>query len=355
MKPAPQPSAFPPEIEAAAVRWLGLRDAGELTAEQEQEFDRWIEADPRHVEAYASLEAVWDRFDVLPAGMSAPQQAVAPALIRFSVRRWLAPALAAAAVLTVSVITWRHSATPALLVETASTEVGAQRTLELPDGSVIRLNTDTEVTVDYGPAVRRVRLRRGEAHFTVAKNKARPFIVAVQSGERAFEVRAVGTAFNVRLDPTAVEVLVTEGRVAVDNTVTGEVSTASPPVAAPVLPAIPLFLDAGHRVLLPMGPGNQAAVEAVPAVTPVAAPEVERALAWRTQRLEFEDEPLAVVVAEFNRYNRHKLVIADPRLAAQRFGGKFRPDGYEGLIRLLESSFGVTAERKPGETVLRLP
>jgi transmembrane sensor len=109
-------------------------------------------------------------------------------------------------------------------------------------------------------------------------------------------------------------------------------------------------LEVGERALIPLQ-AQAASPVVVAEVTPL---EVERALAWQERRLEFEGTPLAEVVAEFNRYNRHKIVIADPQLETMRFGGTFRADGYEPFVRLLESGFGVTAEHTERETRLRL-
>jgi transmembrane sensor len=81
--------------------------------------------------------------------------------------------------------------------------------LALPDGSRVELKDGSEVVVQYSASERRVKLTGGEAHFTVWKDKTRPFIV----NAAGVEVRAVGTAFNVRLEAKSVEVLVTEGRV----------------------------------------------------------------------------------------------------------------------------------------------
>jgi transmembrane sensor len=81
--------------------------------------------------------------------------------------------------------------------------------------------------------------------------------------------------------------------------------------------------------------------------------EIERVLAWREQRLEFVAEPLAVMVAEFNRYNRIKLVIADPALGTQRFGGNFRADDPAGFVRVLAGNFKVVAEQREDEILLR--
>jgi len=77
-------------------------------------------------------------------------------------------------------------------------------------------------------------------------------------------------------------------------------------------------------------------------------------LAWQEHRLDFDATPLVEIVAEINRYNRHKLAIADARLNDQRFGGSFPAGDYETFVRMLEANFGVVAERGSGVTRLRL-
>ncbi len=354
--------ALPPQIEAAAVRWLGLRDAGNMTSAQEAEFAAWLEADERHHAAFVAIEETWADFDTLkslkPAiGDADPDLLVAAQMTatpRLSNRVWkfVPTSLAAAAAITIGCLAWWHTRGPALLTETVVTHVGGQNTLKLPDGSTLQMNTATAVEVHFGATERRVRLLRGEAHFTVAKDRARPFVVNVGS----VAVRAIGTAFNVRIESNAVEVFVTQGKVRVDVAVSGStlLPSTAPTAAAPVL-ATESVLVAGNRVVIPVEAMVAPASASPPAIASMAPAEIARALAWREQRLEFADSPLAEVIAEFNRYNAHKLVIADPRLMQQRFGGKFRPDGYEGLVRMLESSFGVQVERRDGETLLRLP
>ena len=76
-------------------------------------------------------------------------------------------------------------------------------------------------------------------------------------------------------------------------------------------------------------------------------------LAWQSRRLEFSDTPLGEMVAEFNRYNRHKLVVVDPDLAAKRFGGSFRPGDWAGFVRILHDNFGLSAEETEDQTLLR--
>jgi transmembrane sensor len=83
--------------------------------------------------------------------------------------------------------------------------------------------------------------------------------------------------------------------------------------------------------------------------------DVAEALAWQRRRLEYVDAPLSEIIADFNRYNQHRLIIADPALASSRFGGAFPAGDYDSLLQLLEKSFGVQVERRDRETVLRLP
>ena len=86
----------------------------------------------------------------------------------------------------------------------------------------------------------------------------------------------------------------------------------------------------------------------------ISASHTQRALAWQERRLEFDAVPLAEVVREFNRYNHRKLVISDAALGAKRFSGIFRADGYESLVRLLETDFGVNVTRNEREIALHV-
>jgi transmembrane sensor len=257
--------------------------------------------------------------------------------------------LAAAAALALGVLNaWRWTdhrrvETTAPFAMQSTTEVGALRTVTLPDGSVIQLNTDTAISVRYSSTERRVVLSRGEAYFSVARNSARPFFVSVAG----LDVRVVGTVFNVRLRTEAVDVLVTEGRVQVHS----PVASALPP-DTPAAETTPSELTAGQKLSI----GLPAPSRAPPVATraELSSVEIKHALAWQARRLNFDAAPLPEIVAEMNRYNQHKLVIADPRLRAQRFGGSFPAGDCETIVRMLEANFGVLAERGENETKLRL-
>jgi len=337
-----------PAIEQAAADWIARRYAG-LTPEEDEALQRWLARDARHAATFAELGATWALLDRiagadLPAGAAPDPDALAPATNKRRGRtRWLGPLLATAAAVALAYAGWWR---PAQLRkdfrDEVVTAVGSLQKRGLPDGSVVRLNTDSHVEIHYSATERRVRLTRGEAHFTVAKNLQRPFFVEVGT----VAVRAVGTAFNVRLREDKVEVLVTEGKVRVDEAAGGEA------LIAPRVATEPPHLVAGERAIVPLEEAGRVARER-PAPVVVAAPEMERALAWRERRIEVVAAPLGEIVAEFNRYNRHHLVIADPALAARRFGGSFRADEPETFVRLLQLRFDLQVERSGDVTTLR--
>lgn len=345
-------------IARAAGEWLIRQDDG-LTPRERHELARWLGADPRHAETYAEVAKIWQVLDRMPEideseSAAAPTQAE-PVRPRTHGRLWTLAALAAAITIA-GVILWQPHAA-ARFTAVAQTEAGGWRRLDLPDGSVIRLNAESAVDVRFTARERGVRLVRGEANFAVEKDHRRPFVV--RAG--LVDVRAVGTAFDVRLRAEAVDVLVTDGKVRVEDaarsesvlppTAATEVSSLRNEAAAPPV-APPDVLSAGHRATVTLAP-THAPVQAV--VAPISAEEAARARAWQDRRLTFEDVSLAELVEEFNRYNQHQLVIVDKRIGEHRFGGTFPAGDHTTLVRLLEVNFGVIAERKPKETRLRLP
>jgi transmembrane sensor len=184
---------------------------------------------------------------------------------------------------------------------------------------------------------------QGEAQFAVAKNPARPFVVRAGG----VDVRAVGTAFNVKLDGAQLEVLVTEGTVEVAQ------RPASPPPApagaptSPPAPPVIATVSAGHRTVIPVTPASTA-----PRVVRATAQEIERLLEWQPRLLDFEFTPLAEVVATFNRRNPRQLVLADPALGAMPIVASIRSDNLDGFVRLLEATMGIQAEHAPGRDII---
>ncbi|HKB92265.1 MAG TPA: FecR domain-containing protein, partial [Opitutaceae bacterium] len=214
-------------IDEIAATWLVQLDEG-LSDHQAQELARWRQSDPRHEAAYNRLYQMWKSMQELrhlrPASeisleTTTQLKGVPLRSLRFFYRG-IGLAAAAAVIFFVTAL-WLEPARD--FSHTYSASVYGPQPVTLPDHSVIALSSDTEVQVRYSKNERKVRLIRGEARFTVAKNPDRPFIV----GAGRVSVRAVGTAFNVRIAKDRINVLVTEGRVQVDrSSVDGSLSNS---------------------------------------------------------------------------------------------------------------------------------
>ncbi|MDP3069999.1 MAG: FecR domain-containing protein [Opitutaceae bacterium] len=352
-----EPDADPEmvDIVQAAAEWRSRHDAGLLPGDKTK-FAHWLEADERHAEAFAQFDVTWSILDrareVSPEILGASPPGNAPAGAAPPQRRprsvvWISTALAAAAAIAIMGAGWWRSASTSRISFTNAAMVGPGlvKRLNLPDGSIVRLNAESAIKIRFTEGERRVALERGEASFTVAGNPARPFIVNVAG----VDVRAVGTVFNVALRAKSVEVLVTEGKVRVDDAVRG--GSLLGVRDTPAIAGRPLALAAGERVVISTL-NIASSVRVVPVAVPAA--EIARALAWQDRRLEFDSAPLSEIVAEFNRFNQHQLVVADAALGAQRFGGSFRADDPDTFVRLIEARTGVVVEQQPNATVLRI-
>jgi transmembrane sensor len=220
-------------------------------------------------------------------------------------------------------------------------------TRTLTDGTVVELNGAAVIVSDYTATERRVRLERGEAHFTVTKDNARPFTVTAAG----VNVRAVGTAFNVRLADAAVEVLVTEGQVRLQPPPVPAALSNSRSAQTPAAAAPERTLAARQRAVVSTAPSS-----AAPEVATLTPGEIARVLAWQHRLLNFTATPLGDIVAAYNRRNTTQLVLADPELATLRVSAALRSDNVLGFVQLLETGFGVRAEpRGESEILLSRP
>ncbi len=346
-------------IEATAAAWLAQRDDG-FSDDQAAEFARWRGSDARHEAAVARLDATWTALrqlrDFRPEARMHPDRDLLQSPSRGSRRKIAFPAIATAALaaaLALAALGWFASGKRErdVLPQRFATTVDGYERVALADGSLLDLNSNSEVMVHFAPAGRRVRLVRGEAHFTVAKDPARPFFV--EAGDIA--VRAVGTAFNVRLGATEIEVLVTEGKVEVnqalergDRPEPGNPSREERDWEKHVSPAI-AQLGANERTIISMAPLK---AELEPVIEKVAPDALREALAWQGPRLVFLDTSLAEVVAQFNRRNHVQLVLADAELESLPIAGSFRAENVDAFVRLLTSGGDIVSEQPDATRIM---
>lgn len=208
---------------------------------------------------------------------------------------------------------------------TFATAVGDQKNINLADGSTVQLNTDSVVEVEITKTQRTIRLIKGEAHFIVAKDHNRPFLVQAASGV----VTAVGTAFTVRLRPNeTVEVTVEEGRVTLGAAVIQNAASSTKTSITELI--------AGQNAIF---------TEKVDQLAQMAASEINRKLSWRQGLLAYSGEPLAHVIEDISRYTETRIEIMDPELSSLPVGGYFRVGEVDALFDSLEVTFGLNVER----------
>jgi len=303
------------EVYDTAAYWAARIDAGPLLPEEQSALETWMAADTRHYGALAQATAL-----LLPAARPMREARPAePARRRFLLGTGIAAGVAIAASTTAYL--------SRLANEHYRTQIGEMRVIPLSDGSVVFLNTNSEIDVRYSQAQRYIELVRGEALFDVAKNKKRPFIV--QSG--GTQVRAVGTSFNVKALPNQpVQVLVREGIV--------EVKRPGVPVAPTVMVAM------NSRAIAPQ--------DAPIVARPVETAEVGRELAWRVGRIAFHGETLGEAAAEFARYSDVRIQIDDPVIAGQRVTGLFVSTDPIGFANAVAVSFDLRSEISGGQVRL---
>ena len=345
-------------IETEACAWIAQLDGDRKPSDEDMAaLQEWANRSPLHHQELMRLSSLWGDLNILtelaiPAQQKASERKDSGNLTLGSrVGAWFANLLAPVisgkpqalfaslvlvGLLSMGLWTIQQSAEPVHLVY--STALGEQQSATLPDGSVIKLNTNSQVAIDYDKKRRKVRLLRGEAHFDVAHNPSRPFEVYAGTGR----VRAIGTAFSVYLKDHNVEVTVTEGRVELASIATPSASDKSAADSSAVgpnkpSPAIPEPTTLGQLVAGETTLFNDH-IEPVKVLNEI---DVMRKLSWREGMLIFSGESLEQVVAEISRYTSLSIVIADPEIRDVRIGGYFRVGETDAMFDALQTSFGV--------------
>lgn len=381
------------QISEEAAEWFIEFRTGDIDASARRAFDAWVRSSPEHLRAYVEVAAIWNEgsaldaertldIDILTARVHAEDNVVSLELRSPEAPGRLTPGNACADVgstmdaaqpqahlqsrrfAVAASVAFLTFATATLLwfglyrVPTYATDVGEQRSIRLPDGSTVELNSRSRLRVRFTEAERTVELLEGQALFNVAKNPARPFIV--RSDET--RVRAVGTQFDVYKKRGGTIVTVVEGRVAVvtDPSHSGAGASAAVGPSRSALSA-PFAVSnteegsakeegatkrvdskrsegklgersgAGAAVFLNAGEQLTVTAQAAPQPTRV---NVAAATAWTQRQLVLESAPLTEVAEEFNRYSTRKLVVEDSATNALRLSGVFVTDP-DFLIRYL--------------------
>ncbi|CAN7479442.1 FecR family protein [Caulobacter sp. LjRoot300] len=313
------------QARAEAADWFARLNKLDVPYADMQAFKAWLSA-PGHKQAYDEVDAFWrqseavkDDPDIRAAMADALVRTAPPARAR-DVRRGgygLAFAVVLLAAIAGGYVLWGP--------KIYSTGVGEQRTVQLADGSTVVLDTDSQVAVRLTSAKRDIRLTRGQALFDVAHDAARPFVVTAG----ATSVTALGTRFDVRREASGATVTLVRGSV--------EVRERS---------------DDGAAQVWRLAPGQRVATH-VTAPTPSPA-DVDTATSWTSGRLIFRAVPLRAAVAEFNRYERQKIEVADGPVGDELITGVFAVRDIDTFVGSVADVHDLTVVRSEKDGTIRL-
>lgn len=318
------------EATDRAGQWLIAQEDGGWNAADQAELDAWLAESDGNKAAYWRLKHSWREADRIVAlgrgaeghGAEWNDEMVEPRAHYTGVRWWVSASVAASLVFAVALgwTAWQPLPNSPQVAQAQyfETPVGGRKIVSLSDGSKVELNTASRVRAAVTEERREFWLDQGEAYFEVKHREDLPFVV--HAGNR--QVTVLGTKFSVRRIGDEVRVSVLEGRVRVDQLDDGR-SVRSTTIT-------------GGDVALANGPSTL--------VTARSAERVEEALSWRGGMLSFEQDRLSDVAEEFNRYNRKRLVIADPDTGNIRIGGMFPANDPDAFVRLLRDAYGLKVE-----------
>lgn len=304
-----------------AADWFARLNGTSISTEELVAFRAWRK-DPANGAAYGKLEKIWQGSktlgrdpDIVQLLDRARKRNRRPRISTPWVRTGLGVGMGG---LALAAVGWALIAA-VQQGRTYRTAVGEQSTIALEDGTRVRLDTDSQISVRYTGQRRSIGLQRGQAFFDVVHQADRPLDVTV--GQTV--IRDLGTRFDVRRDDGSVRITVVEGTVAVGP-------GAKPPSWT---------LSAGQEMV---------AGARVQAPHPV---DTAKAVGWTTGRLTFEEKPLAEVIAEMNRYGQHRLILDDAAVGAVKVNGAFDSVDTTAFVSAITRLYDLSAKVQPDGSI----
>ena len=338
---------FEDTVAAEAASWVVQLDEGNLSADDKLALAEWINRSPRHAHEIRKFSALWTQVDVVVDEALAEYLKPKTNFIQY-LKALISVKPKSFAALTFTVLFAGIVSLNYFKVEplddglknqtiVLNVDVGDDLKEVLSDGSIIHLNTDTVVEVDYSAQSRTINLIRGEAFFDVVKDENRPFKVYAKENV----VVAVGTQFIMRLDFDKLEVSVQEGRVRIDESNFAAEQSIIERVSRPLKKEPPVFLDVGQVAVI------DDKVEKLIDLSPVI---LEKKQAWRKGDLVFAGDSLAHVVNELGRYNEIEITMS-PELRDFPIGGRFKATDVDRILEAIDLSEGIKSRKLSDGTI----
>ncbi|MGC3980610.1 MAG: FecR domain-containing protein [Steroidobacteraceae bacterium] len=297
-------------IDEVAARWAARCDRAPLSAQERQELEDWLSRDIRHRGAFARTQALMHSLDqaqaVTPAHIAALAGDEVDRSFSINRRRFLWATAASGAVIGIGA--WGLLAGDKVY----ATALGEVRRIPLSDGTVVTLNTLSELRVGYSSRFRMLQLRDGEAFFEIAPTDARECVLQVDG----VSLRSTGAKLAVYRSSRQTEVLVRSGQV--------HLSTSG-----------------GAMLELPANTAGYV-IDGVATSAALSNEEIDRRLAWRYGNIVFESQTLLQAVEEYKRYSTQPIIIDDARIADRRIVGLFAANDPAGFAQAIGDALQLT-------------
>lgn len=313
-------------IDRQAAQWLVLLQDKQLTGPQRLAFEQWLASDPRHAESMHKARNAWHMMGLLQQDERYRQPITRHRSPLPGISPWRGLAFACLLVAVGLLGQHAHHQWPLWLAE-HSTRHGETRTIELPDGSLADLDSQSAIDVHYDAQQRLVRLRSGRAVFSVAPmsgEEKRPFRVETLGGI----TEALGTRFLVSQEPGG-------------DTLVGVLQHSV---------AVSLVEQPGQRQRLEQG--DSLTYSRRHGLQPAGQFDLQRQTSWQRGVLIFDDQPLDEVLTHINRYSQRTLWLTDRALGQRRVSGLFRLGNIDQALDTIGQELALKQLHLPGLTLL---
>ncbi len=330
-----------------AARWLVRSQDRDFTPEDKKLMATWLEEDPANREAFEEMGGVWEHIGVLEHVFVPEKEYKRPKIFvchrkaeRFTclkalLSRFAEPknrvviAVAAMAVLVLLCLpVFRaYFSEQAVTVRARKTMIGEQTTLTLGDGSVLKMNVKSALSIRMSNRLRQVEMSEGEVFFVVSADTNRPFEVRTPNGL----VRVLGTAFNVKSRSGRVAVDIEHGRVLVRDAPKG-----------------PGDMRAGGVTLVA---GQGVDIDPSGRLSRLRPSDMKQVLAWQNRQAFFQNTPLGEVLRELELYHDVRVKLAFPELESKGITGRFDLGKLDQTLEVIMAAASLKAEKEADGTI----
>lgn len=275
-------------ISEQAIAWFSRLHADTVSETDKERFQHWKQQNPAHERAYLEIVRLMEDADFNRALKETPLTSVQrqrmPSIFNLGFVR-------SSALIGGIAFCFAFFDPVIRLQSDYRTGVGEQQEVQLPDGSVAVLNTDSALAFHSNGKQRQIRLLKGEVFFSVKPDDTKPFIVTSDHTE----TRVVGTQFFVKRHAESDKITVIEGLVSVNHLADRQTVNLHP---------------------------QQQVISSKNGLTKVATIDATDEAAWLHHRIIYTNTPLEDVFNDLERYLPGRIFIADSALKSYKINAR---------------------------------